>query len=388
VVEKPTIRPAVPNFGSGPTCKRPGWCVANLSGALVGRSHRSKEGRGRLRQAIELTREVAGIPKDYLIGIMPGSDTGAFECAMWSLLGPRTVTVLDYESFGQGWATDVTKQLKLPAKVLKAEYGRLPNLAEVDWNGDVVFCYNGTTSGVRVPEACPPPADRGGLTLCDATSAIFAMPLPWDRLDATTFSWQKSLGGEAAHGMLILSPRAVERLTSYTPPWPMPKIFRLTKGGKLIDGIFVGDTINTPSMLCVEDYLDALNWAKGVAFEGKTGLEALFARSARNLATVADFVTRHDWIDFLAVEPAIRSSTSICLKIVADWFLKLGAEEQAAFCKKVSGLLEAEKVAFDVNAYRDAPPGFRFWGGPAVDSNDLAAALEWLAWAYETSRPR
>ncbi|MGB9623882.1 MAG: phosphoserine transaminase [Phycisphaerae bacterium] len=388
-MQKPQARPRVPNFGSGPTCKRPGWSVSSLSNALVGRSHRSKDGRARLKNAIELTREVAGIPKDYLIGIMPGSDTGAFECAMWSMLGARPVTVLDFESFGQGWATDVTKQLKLEAKVLKAPYGSLPDLAAIDWNTDVVFCWNGTTSGVCIPQSSPPPADRGGLTLCDATSAVFAMPMPWDRLDATTFSWQKSLGGEAAHGMLVLSPRAVERLTTYSPKWPLPKIFRLTKGGKLIDGIFVGDTINTPSMLCVEDWLDTLNWAKNLSFDGKTGLDACIARSLVNLRTVEQFVARnHQWIGFLAERPEIRSNTSICLKVVAEWFTKLGAEDQAAFTKKVSGALEAEKVAFDVNAYRDAPPGFRFWGGPAIDPQDMAAALEWLAWAYEANRPQ
>ncbi len=385
-MEKPQARPAVANFGSGPTCKRPGWNLNALSNALVGRSHRSKAGRARLKQAIDLTREVARIPQDYLIGIMPGSDTGAFEAAMWTMLGPKPVTVLDFESFGQGWATDVTKQLKLSAKVLKAPYGSLPNLAEIDWNSDVVFCWNGTTSGVCIPQSSPPPANRGGLTLCDATSAVFAMPMPWDRLDATTFSWQKSLGGEAAHGMLVLSPRAVERLTTYAPPWPLPKIFRLTKGGKLIDGIFVGDTINTPSMLCVEDYIDTLTWAKNLSHDGKTGLDALIARSAANLKVVEAFVAKTDWIDFLASDPACRSSTSICLKVVADWFLKLGNEDQAAFCKKVSGTLEAEKVAYDVNHYRDAPPGFRFWGGPACDPNDMAVAMEWLAWAYETSR--
>ena len=388
-MQKPQARPGTANFGSGPTCKRPGWKLDGLSKALVGRSHRSKAGRARLKEAIELTREVARIPKDYLIGIMPGSDTGAFEAAMWSLLGPKPVTVLDFESFGQGWATDINKQLKLAnTKVLKAAYGELPNLAEIDWNSDVVFCYNGTTSGVRMPEAFPPPADRGGLTLCDATSAVFAMPMPWDRLDATTFSWQKSLGGEAAHGMLILSPRAVERLTTYSPPWPMPKIFRMTKGGKLIDGIFVGDTINTPSMLCVEDYLDALNWAKALTFDGKTGLDACIARSAANLRAVEDFVKRNNWIAPLAGNPTTRSSTSICLKVVADWFTKLSHDDQAAFCKKVSGVLEAEQVAYDVNHYRDAPPGFRFWGGPACDPKDMAIALEWLAWAYETNKPQ
>jgi phosphoserine aminotransferase len=299
-VDKPQSKPRVPLFSSGPTCKRPGWDVSNLSDACVGRSHRSKAGRAKLRGSIDLTREIAGVPADYRIGIMPASDTGAFEAAMWSLLGARPVTVLAWESFGQGWVTDVTKQLKLDARVLQAPYGEIPDLRQVDWNTDVVFTWNGTTSGVCVPQGAPPPADRQGLAICDATSAVFAMPIPWERLDVITYSWQKSLGGEAAHGMLILSPRAVERLESYSPPWPLPKIFRVTKGGKLIDGIFVGDTINTPSMLCVEDYLDTLNWAKNLTYDGKTGLKACFARSAANLKAVGSFVDRTPWIQRLS----------------------------------------------------------------------------------------
>ncbi len=385
-MEKPQNKPSTANFSSGPTCKRPGWNVNLLSDALVGRSHRSKGGKGRLRQAIDLSREVARVPDDYLVGIMPASDTGAFECAMWSLLGARPVTVLAWESFGLGWVTDVTKQLKLDAKVSQAGYGEIPDLSQVDWDTDVVFTWNGTTSGVKMPDDAAPPADRGGLALCDATSAVFAMPIPWDRLDVVTWSWQKCLGGEAAHGMLVLSPRAVERLESYSPPWPLPKIFRLTKGGKLISGIFEGATINTPSMLCVEDYIDTLNWAGALSFNGRTGLDALCARSAANLDVVADFVARHDWIDFLAAEAAIRSSTSICLKVVADWFTKLSLDEQGAFCKKVVAALEAEGVAYDCNAYRDAPPGFRFWGGPTIDPADLTLALEWLNRAYESNR--
>lgn len=386
-MNKPQSKPRVPHFSSGPTCKRPGWRVDALSDAFVGRSHRHKDGKARLQRAIDLSGEVARIPGAYRIGIMPGSDTGAFECALWSLLGARPVTVLAWESFGQGWVTDVTKQLKIDARVMTADYGHLPLLGEVDWNTDVVFTWNGTTSGVRVPESWAPPADRGGLTLCDATSAVFAMPLPWDRLDVVTWSWQKSLGGEAAHGMLVLSPRAVERLESYSPAWPLPKIFRLTKGGKLIDGIFEGSTINTPSMLCVEDYIDTLTWAKDLTFQGQSGLDALSARSAANLEAVARFVDRHDWIDFLAAEPATRSCTSICLKVVADWFAKRSPDDQAAFCKKVVAALQGEGVAYDCGAYRDAPPGFRFWGGPTVGPDDLAVALEWLVWAYETNRP-
>lgn len=383
---KPTQKPNNPNFSSGPTSKRPGWNLQALSEALLGRSHRSKPGKARLQQAIELTREVAGIPKDYLIGILAGSDTGAFECAMWSMLGAKPVTVLAWESFGEGWVTDITKQLKLDAAVMKADYGQLPDLSKIDWNSDVVFTWNGTTSGVKWPDDCPPPADRGGLTLCDATSAVFAMPMPWDRLDVVTWSWQKCLGGEAAHGMIVLSPRAVERLESYTPAWPMPKLFRLTKKNKVTAGIFEGATINTPSMLCVEDYIDALNWGKNLSFGGKKGLDAMIARSQANLKAVSDFVAANDWIDFLAEKPEICSSTSICLKVTADWFTKLGGDEQSAFCKKIVGALDKEGVALDFGAYRDAPAGFRFWGGPTIEPDDLACALQWLAWAYEENK--
>lgn len=386
-MDKPKNRPRVPYFSSGPTCKRPGWSINALAGAFVGRSHRSKNGKAQLKLAIDLSREVARIPESHLVGILPASDTGAFECAMWSLLGARPCTALAWESFGAGWVTDINKQLKLNANVMQVGYGELPDLGKIDWSHDVVFTWNGTTSGVKVPDSFAPPADRAGLAICDATSAVYAMPIPWDRLDVITWSWQKSLGGEAAHGMLVLSPRAVQRLESYTPAWPLPKIFRLTKGGKLIAGIFQGETINTPSMICVEDYIDTLKWAKSLSFAGKTGLDALIARSAANLKAVADFVAKHDWIDFLPSRPEIRSCTSICLKVVAGWFTKLGPEEQAAFCKKVAGALEAEGVAYDCNAYRDAPPGFRFWGGPTVDPADMAAALEWLNWAYESNKP-
>ncbi len=384
---KPQNKPSTPNFSSGPTCKRPEWNVSALGKALVGRSHRSKPGKARLKQAINLTREIVGVPESHLIGIMPASDTGAFECAMWSMLGARPVTALAWESFGLGWVTDITKQLKLDAKVSKAGYGELPDLGQVDWDSDVVFTWNGTTSGVKVPDGWTPPGNRGGLAMCDATSAVFAMPIPWDRLDVVTWSWQKCLGGEAAHGMLVLSPRAVERLETYTPAWPLPKIFRLAKGGKLIGGVFEGATINTPSMLCVEDYIDTLTWARNLTFDGKTGLDALMARSRANLGATADFVDKHDWIDFLAADEATRSCTSICLKVVADWFTKLSSEDQVSFCKKVAATLDAEGVAYDCGSYRDAPAGFRFWGGPVIEPADTALALEWLAWVYETSKP-
>lgn len=387
-MEKPQRKPSVPYFSSGPTSKRPGWQLDALSGAILGRSHRSKAGKARLEEAINLSRQVARIPETHRVGILPGSDTGAFECAMWSLLGQRPVTVLAWESFGEGWVTDITKQLKLGPAVMRSDYGHLPDLAKVDWGTDVVFTWNGTTSGVRVPDGFEPPADRQGLALADATSAVFAMPIPWESLDVVTWSWQKCLGGEAAHGMLVLSPRAVERLESYTPPWPMPKLFRLTRKGKLMEEIFEGSTINTPSMLAVEDYVDALKWARDLTHMGQKGLDALCARSADNLTAVTRFVEVHDWIDFLAVDPAIRSSTSICLKVTADWFARLGADEQTAFCRKVAGVLEREGVAHDVLAYRDAPPGFRYWGGPTVDPADTAIALEWLMWAYESERPR
>ncbi len=385
-MQKPQVKPRCPHFSSGPTSKRPGWSTDVLSNAWLGRSHRAKGGKERLKQAIDLSAEVAGIPSDYLVGIVPASDTGAFECAMWSLLGARPVTALAWESFGQGWVTDITKQLNLDATVMKAGYGQLPDLDQVNWDHDVIFTWNGTTSGVKVPDGFAPPAGRQGLALCDATSAVFGMPIAWERLDVVTWSWQKCMGSEAAHGMLVLSPRAVQRLESYTPTWPVPKIFRLTKAGKLIAGIFEGSTINTPSMLAVEDYIDTLNWAKSLTYDGCQGGEALFARSRANLKAVEDFVAGNDWIDFLAEKPETNSCTSICLKVTAEWFGRLSSQEQADFCKKVVGLLEAEKVAYDFNAYRDAPPGFRFWGGPTVEPSDTAAVLEWLAWAYETAR--
>ncbi|MBP7933912.1 MAG: phosphoserine transaminase [Phycisphaerae bacterium] len=387
-MNKPQNKPRSPYFSSGPTAKRPGWSLNVLVDAWLGRSHRAKNGKARLKQAITLSAEVARIPKDYLVGIVPASDTGAVECALWSLLGARPVTMLSWESFGQGWVTDVTKQLKLSATVMKTDYGQIVDLAKVNWNDDVVFTWNGTTSGVKVPDSFAPPADRQGLAICDATSAVYAMPLPWERLDVVTWSWQKSLGSEAAHGMLVLSPRAVARLESYTPTWPIPKIFRLTKGGKVMTEIFEGSTINTPSMLATEDYIDALKWAKALSYKGKTALDALLARSADNLAAVAGFVAKHPWVDFLPVKPEIRSCTSICLKLTADWFTKLPADQQAAFCKKIASSLEAEGAAYDVGAYRDAPPGFRFWGGPTVDPADMAFGLEWLAWAYEENRPK
>src|SRR6195256_3265886 len=350
----PGVRPAVPHFSSGPCAKRPGWSLSALADALLGRSHRSKIGKAKLKRAIELTREVLEVPADYRIGIVPASDTGAVEMALWSMLGARPVTMLAWESFGEGWVSDVSKELKLKnVTVLKAGYGELPDLAKVDPASDVVFTWNGTTSGVRVPNADWIAADRTGLTICDATSAAFAQALEFAKLDVVTFSWQKALGGEGAHGMLILSPRAVARLASYTPPWPLPKLFRLTNSGKLIEGIFAGETINTPSMLCVEDWLDTLTWAKSVG-----GLKALIARAEANAKVIADWVAGTPWVDFLARQPAIRSNTSVCLKIVDPAVGKLSAEAQAAFVKGLSAALEKEGVAYDIDAYRDAPSGF------------------------------
>jgi phosphoserine aminotransferase len=379
---KPAVRPTVPHFSSGPCAKRPGWNAKNLSDALLGRSHRSKPGKAKLKRAIELTREVLQIPADYRIGIVPASDTGAVEMALWSLLGPRPVTVIAWESFGEGWVNDVVKVLKLKdVTALKAGYGELPDLSKADPQSDVVFTWNGTTSGVRVPNADWITADRAGLTICDATSAAFAQPLDWAKLDVATFSWQKALGGEAAHGMLILSPRAVQRLESYRPPWPLPKIFRMTKGGKLIDGIFVGETINTPSMLCVEDYLDALEWSKAVG-----GLAALRARADGNAKVIADWVARSAWIDFLAADPAIRSNTSVCLKVVDPAVTRLSADAQAAFIKGIAAALDKEGVAYDIDAYRDAPPGLRIWCGSTVERADLEALTLWLDWAYANAK--
>jgi phosphoserine aminotransferase len=379
---KPATRPLVPHFSSGPCAKRPGWSLQALTDAVLGRSHRSKIGKAKLKRAIDLTREILGVPADYRIGIVPASDTGAVEMALWSLLGARPVTMLSWESFGEGWVNDVLKQLQLKdATVLKAGYGELPDLAKVDPATDVVFTWNGTTSGVRVPNADWIPADRTGLTICDATSAAFAQDLDWPKLDVVTFSWQKVLGGEAAHGMLILSPRAVERLQSYKPAWPLPKIFRLTSGGKLIAGIFEGETINTPSMLCVEDYLDALAWAKSVG-----GLKALIGRANANTKAVSDWVARTPWVDFLAADPALRSNTSVCLKVVDPAITGLAADAQAAFAKTLAAVVEKEGVAYDIAAYRDAPPGLRIWCGSTVEASDVEALMPWLDWAFAEAK--
>jgi phosphoserine aminotransferase len=378
----PSVRPVVPHFSSGPCAKRPGWTVQNLSGAFVGRSHRSKPGKAKLKRAIDLTRDVLQVPADYRIGIVPASDTGALEMALWSLLGAQPVTMLAWESFGEGWVNDVTKELKLKnLTVLRAPYGELPDLHSIDPASDIVFTWNGTTSGARVPDADWIAADRKGLAICDATSAAFAQPLDWPKLDAVTFSWQKVLGGEAAHGMLILSPRAVARLESHRPPWPLPKIFRMTKGGKLNEAIFQGETINTPSMLCVEDYLDTLAWAKSIG-----GLPALHARADANAKVIADWVARTSWIDFLTRDPALRSNTSVCLKVVDPAVGRLAAEAQAAFVKGIATMLEQEEIAYDINAYRDAPAGLRIWCGSTVESRDVAALTLWLDWAYAKAK--
>ncbi len=372
--QKPSVRPANPRFSSGPCAKPPVFDLNKLSGAPLGRSHRAAPGKAKLQAAIETTRDVLGVPADYKIGIVPASDTGAFEMAMWSLLGERHVEMVAWESFGAGWVTDVAKQLKIEHTAHTADYGEIVDMAALNYDHDVCFTWNGTTSGVRLPSGDVIPADRKGLTLCDATSAAFAMDLPWDKLDVTTFSWQKVLGGEAAHGMLILSPRAVERLESYTPPWPLPKIFRLTKGGRLIDGIFTGATINTPSMLCVEDYLLALDWAKSVG-----GLKGLIARADANTAAISAFAETHEWIGFLARDPATRSNTSVCLKFTDDRIA-----DGAGFAKAVAARLAEENVALDIGAYRDAPAGLRIWCGGTVETADIEAMLPWLAWAFET----
>ncbi len=378
---KPAVRPARPEFSSGPCAKRPGWSPDQLSGAVLGRSHRSKLGKARLQQAIDRTREVLEVPADYLIGIVPASDTGAVEMAMWSMLGRRPVQLLAFESFGKDWATDVLKQLKLPgAEVLDAPYGQLPDLTRVRPDADLVFPWNGTTSGVRVPNGDFISAEREGVVICDATSAAFAQALDWAKLDVVTFSWQKALGGEAAHGVLILGPRAVERIESYVPPWPLPKIFRLTKGGKLNREIFEAATINTPSMLCVEDYLDALDWATSVG-----GLSGLRRRSDANLTVLADWVAKAPWIDFLAETPAERSNTSVCLKVVDGRITGQPAAAQADFAKRLASLLEKEGVALDVGGYRDAPPGLRIWCGATVETADLQALTPWLDWAFDTA---
>jgi phosphoserine aminotransferase len=378
----PTARPAVPHFSSGPCAKRPGWSLQALTDAVLGRSHRSKAGKAKLKRAIDLTREVLEVPADYRIGIVPASDTGAVEMALWSLLGPRRVTMLAWESFGEGWIADVQKELKLKdVTVIKAPYGELPDLSKVDSATDVVFTWNGTTSGVRVPNADWIAADREGLTICDATSAAFAQALDWPKLDVVTYSWQKALGGEAAHGMLILSPRAVARLESHTPAWPIPKIFRLTKGGKFNEDPFEGGTINTPSMLCVEDYLDTLSWAKSVG-----GQKALMARADANAKVIADWVTRTPWIAFLGNDPALRSNTSVCLKVVDPSVLKLSADAQAKFVKGISAMLEKEGVAYDIDAYRDAPSGLRIWCGSTVERADVETLTLWLDWAYAQAK--
>ena len=379
---KPDARPANPNFSSGPCAKRPGWSLEVLADAALGRSHRAKIGKAKLAEAIELTRAVLNVPADYRIGIVPASDTGAVEMAMWSLLGERGVDMVAWESFGAGWVTDAVKQLKLDdVRKFEAGYGDLPDLSAIDFDRDVVFTWNGTTSGVRVPNGDFIPADRKGLTICDATSAAFAQDLAFDKLDVVTFSWQKVLGGEAAHGMLILSPRAVERLESYQPKWPLPKIFRMTKGGKLIEGIFKGETINTPSMLAVEDYLDALKWAQSIG-----GLPALIARADANAKVINDFANRSGWLANLAKDPATRSNTSVCLTITDPEITALDGDAQAAFAKAMVSALDKEGVAYDIGAYRDAPSGLRIWAGATVEASDLEALMPWLEWAFQSQK--
>jgi len=379
---KPANRPQNPNFSSGPCAKRPGWSVEALNNAFLGRSHRSRLGRERLKEVITRSKSILGIPETYVCGIVPASDTGAIELAMWSLLGARGVDMVAWESFGSSWVTDVQKQLKLSdCRTIKADYGVLPDLSQIDCDRDVVFTWNGTTSGVKTPNGDWIPDNRQGLTLADATSAVFAMDIPWSKLDVVTWSWQKVMGGEAAHGMIVLSPRAVERLESYTPAWPLPKIFRLTKGGKLEKSIFEGDTINTPSMLCVEDALDGLKWAEQLG-----GLPALIQRSEANLKAIADWVDATAWVDFLAADPNTRSNTSICLKVADPWFNALALDEQAKGIKKMVALLESEQVAYDIASYRDAPSGLRIWGGATVETADIEALLPWLDWAYEETK--
>jgi phosphoserine aminotransferase len=382
-MDQPARRPQRPFFSSGPCAKRPGWSADVLKDAVLGRSHRAKAGKAKLAELIDRSRRILGMPDDYRLGILVGSDTAAVEAALWSLLGPRGVDVLAWDSFGRDWVTDVVKQLRVAdARVLEADYGALPELSRVDFARDVVFTWNGTTSGVCVPDSGWIPASREGLTICDATSAVFAMRLDWTKLDAVTWSWQKVLGGEAGHGMLALSPRAVARLEGHTPAWPLPKIFRLTKQGRLAEGIFRGETINTPSLLCVEDCLDALRWVEGIG-----GLEACVARSRANLAAIAAWVERTPWVDFLAADPATRSSTSVCLRFADPAFAALDAEAQAALPRRLAGLLEQEGVAYDVAGYRDAPPGLRLWGGATVEREDLEALFPWLDWAWDQVRP-
>jgi len=379
---KPNLRPDNPSFSSGPCAKRPGWNLEALKSALLGRSHRAKPGRAKLKEVVDRSRAILGIPNNYRVAIVPASDTGAVEMALWSLLGARGCDVLAWEVFGEGWATDIEKQLKLKdLRVLRAPYGEIPDLSRVDWNRDVVFPWNGTTSGARVPNGDWIKVDRQGLAICDATSAVFAMELPWSKLDVITWSWQKVLGGEAAHGMLVLSPRAVERLETYKPAWPLPKIFRLTSKGKFAEGIFQEETINTPSMLVVEDAIDGLKWAESIG-----GLSALRARSEANLAAIAKWVARTPWIAFLVADPKLRSSTSVCLKLADEWFLRLAPDAQRAQVKRLEALLDAEGVAYDIAGHRDAPPGLRIWCGSTVETRDVEALLPWLDWAFAEIR--
>ncbi len=379
---KPGVRPASPNFSSGPCSKRPGWSIEALSGALTGRSHRSAPGKAKLAEVIDRTRSILNIPQDYKIGIVPASDTGAVEMALWSLLGERGVNMLAWESFGKGWVNDVVNQLKVSdVRVLEADYGEIVDLASVDFSHDTVFTWNGTTSGVRVPDGDWIPSNRAGLTVCDATSAVFAMDLPWSKLDATTWSWQKVMGGEAAHGMLVLSPRAVARLESYTPDWPLPKIFRMTKNGKLIEGVFLGQTLNTPSMIAVEDALDGLRWAEKMG-----GLKALTTRSQNNLKAIETWVEGSGWADFLVADATIRSSTSVCLKIIDSWFVGLDDQAKAKVTKHMVSLLSEEEAAYDLGAYRDAPAGLRIWAGATIEVADLEALFPWLDWSFATTK--
>jgi phosphoserine aminotransferase len=376
----PNIKPSIPYFSSGPCAKRPGWSVSNLENACIGRSHRSKDGRAKLAEVIKRSKQILGVPADYRLGIVPASDTGAVEMALWSLLGKLPLDILAWESFGQEWVKDVVDELKLPnINLIKAPYGSLPDLGTVNFDHDVVFLWNGTTSGVRVPNGDWIKDDRQGLTICDATSAAFAMDIPWHKIDVLTYSWQKVLGGEAQHGVVVLSPRAVERLETYQPERPLPKLFKMAQKGKLIEGIFKGDTINTPSMLCVEDALDGLNWAESIG-----GLPGLIKRSESNLNAIAQWVERSNWAAFLAEKPETRSCTSICLKIIDTWFTNLTPEAQADVAKKLASLLEKQKVAFDTASYRSAPPGLRIWGGATVETSDIEALLPWLDWAYAT----
>ena len=378
--QPPALRPENPNFSSGPCAKRPGYSLDALGNAMLGRSHRASLPKKRLAEVIDRSAKLLGLPKDWRVAIVPASDTGAIEMAMWSMLGARGVDVISFESFSGQWATDIVKQLKLPnARVLEAPYGRLPDLSQVNFDNDVVFAWNGTTSGVRVPNGNWIAADRAGLTICDATSACFAMDLPYDKLDVVTWSWQKGLGGEAAHGMLALSPRAVERLTSYKPAWPLPKIFRMTANGKLNEGLFRGETLNTPSMLCAEDALDSLRWA-----EESGGLKNLIARSEENLQAVADWVGRTPWAEFLAEDPATRSSTAICVKLIAPWFTRLADDDRFAAVKRIAAMLEKEDVAYDIAGHRDAPAGLRIWGGATVEAGDIRLMLPWIEWAFES----